>query len=299
MVMNSEFLETLSRVSSVKKTMTALPIIQQQVQVSPLVVGDDLALRTSLTSPVFYDREIVKLLYARTEFVDAEKQMSYEDFISTISNVDKLSLIWALFKATYETLGERQFICPKENCVHNKNPFRHEVLLQDIIQEDTYRMWEEEEPFHTYTVQIDVPHKDVIYSFMARLPSIAHNNQVLATVSTETLQNNLEKTGSIYSRAQSMALLVDAMQVSGKSEDTNINPVQTNNLQELMIAFNSYVPFTVSEEFLDKYNEKFEKYVPNFYKTVECPSCGEEVRNDFDLEVEFFRRGLFGSGESE
>ncbi|MDX1700310.1 MAG: hypothetical protein R3250_06810 [Melioribacteraceae bacterium] len=296
--MNSDFLETLSRVSSVKKTMTALPIIQQQVQVSPLVVGDDLALRTSLTSPVFYDREIVKLIYARTEFPE-EKELSYEEFIATISNVDKLSLIWALFKATYETLGERQFFCPKENCTHNKNPFKNEVLLQDIIQEDTYRIWEEEESFHKYTYQIDIPHKDVIYSFMARLPSIAHNNQILATVSTETLQNNLEKTGSIYSRAQSMALLVEAMQVSGSSEESNINPVQTHNLQELMIAFNSYVPFTVSEEFLDKYNEKFEKYVPNFYKKVECPGCGEEVRNDFDLEVEFFRRGLFGSGESE
>ena len=299
MVMNSDFLETLSKVSSVKKTMTALPIIQQQVQVSPLVVGDDLALRTSLTSPVFYDREIVKLLYARTEFVNDGMQLSYEDFLSTISNVDKLSLIWALFKATYETLGERQFVCPKENCPHSKNPFKIEVLLQDIIQEDTYRIWEEDKPFHDYSYQIDIPHKEVVYSFMARLPSIAHNNQILATVSTETLQNNLEKTGSIYSRAQSMALLVEAMQVSGSSEESNINPVQTNNLQELMIAFNSYVPFTVSEEFLEKYNEKFEKYVPNFYKTAQCPGCGEEVRNDFDLEVEFFRRGLFGSGESE
>ncbi len=299
MVMNSDFLQTLSRVSSVKKTMTALPIIQQQVQVSPLVVGDDLALRTSLTSPVFYDREIVRLLHSRTEFVSIEQELSYEDFISHISNVDKLSLIWALFKATYETLGERQFTCPKENCVHNKEPFKEEVLLQDVIQEDTYQIWEEEAPFHEFSYQIDIPHKDVIYSFMARLPSIANNNQILATVSTETLQNNLEKTGSIYSRAQSMALLVSAMQVSGKDAESDITPVQTNHLQELMIAFNSYVPYTVSEEFLVKYNEKFEKYIPDFYKVVECPVCGEEVRNDFDLEVEFFRRGLFGSGESE
>ncbi len=39
-------------------------------------------------------------------------------------------------------------------------------------------------------------------------------------------------------------------------------------------------------------NEKFEKYVPSYYKVIECPSCGKEIRNDFDLEVEFFRRSL-------
>ena len=299
MVMNSDFLSTLSKVSSVKKTMTALPIIQKQVQVSPLVVGDDLALRTSLTSPVFYDREIVSLLHSRTEFVD--ETLSYEEFISKISNVDKLSLIWALFKATYETLGERQFTCPNQNCNHNKKPFRREVLLKDLIHEDTYEMWDEETPFYEYSFQIDIPHKGVIYSFMSRLPSILNNNQILATVSTETLQDNLEKTGVVYSRSQSMALLVSAMQVSGKQNESeeDIIPVQTNNLQELMIAFNSYVPYTVSEKFLEKYNKKFEKYIPNYYSIKVCPSCGKEVRNDFDLEVEFFRRGLFGSGESE
>ncbi len=296
-MINSEFLETLSKVSSVKKTMTALPIIQQQVQVSPLVVGDDLSLRTSLTSPVFYDRDIVKLLHQKTEFVDGS--LPYEEFVNRISNIDKLSLIWALFKSTYETLGERQFYCPKENCNHAKDPFKKEVLLDNIIQEDTFQVWEEEAPFHEYSFQIDIPYKEVIYSFMSRLPSIANNNQILATVSTEILQNNLEKTGTIFSRAQSMALLISAMQISGSSEGSNINPVQTNNLQELMMAFNSYVPFTVSEEFLEKYNEKFEKYIPNFYTVEKCPTCGEEVRNDFDLEVEFFRRSLFGSGESQ
>ena len=301
--MNSEFLQTLSRVTAVKKTMTALPIVKKQAQVSPLVVGDDLALRTSLTSPVFYDREIIKLIHSRTEFIkdkeDDEETLSYEDFVSKISNVDKLSLIWALFKATYETLGERNFTCPSENCVHNKNPIKNEVSLKDIIHDDTYQIWDEEQPFNEFSYQIDIPYKDVTYSFMARLPSISHNNKILATVSTDTLQNNLEKTGTIFSRSQSMALLTSAMQISGRSGDQEINPVQTNNLQELLIAFNSYVPYTVSEKFLEKYNEKFEKYVPSYYKVIECPSCGKEVRNDFDLEVEFFRRGLFGSGESE
>lgn len=290
------FMKALSEISTIRKTMTVLPIVGKQVNVAPLVVGDDLALRTSLTSPVFYDRELVKLIHHRSEFLDDEGTTNFNKFCKVTSNIDKLSLLWALFKSTYETLGKRKFTCPNKNCSHSKKPFEIEVLLDDIVHEDTYTMWEESEPFYKFSVQIDIPYDNIIYSFQSRLPSIENNNRILSTMSNEALQHNLENLGSVYSRAQNMALLVTAIQLSGKD---GFEPVQTENLQEILSAFETYVPYKVSEDFIIKYNEIFDKYLPKFYKKAVCPECGEEVTSDFDLEVEFFRRSLFGAGESE
>jgi hypothetical protein len=280
--------------------MTALPIIKKQVNVTPLVVGDDLALRTSLTSPVFYDREMVKLIHSHIEYIDEEdnEKINYTKFSKQTSNIDKLSLLWALFKATYETLGKRSFTCDNPNCEKNKTPFQEEVLLEDIIHDDTYTLWDEELPFYEFKYQIDVPYQELIYQFQTKLPSINDNNRILSTMSNESLQTNLDSLGSVYSRAQSMALLVNAIRIVG-NDTSSFEPIETENIQEILMAFNSYVPYQVSEEFFKKYNEKFDRYIPKFYKAAKCPDCGKEVKNEFDLEVEFFRRSLFGSRESK
>jgi hypothetical protein len=118
-------------------------------------------------------------------------------------------------------------------------------------------------------------------------------------MSNEALQTNLDNLGTVYSRSQSMTLLVDAIRIIGNEKNSSFEPVQTDNLQEILMALNSYVPYKVSEGFFKEYNKKFDKYLPKFYKIAKCPSCGKEVRNDFDLEVEFFRRSLFGARESE
>lgn len=298
----SPFMNQLSKLTDIKKTMTALPIIQKQANVTPLVVGDDLALRTSLTSPVFYDREMVKLIHNHIEILEDEEEgrkINFGRFSKETSNIDKLSLLWALFKATYETLGKREFTCENTNCDNNKNPFRAEVLLDNLIHEDTFTIWEEDEPFYTFRYQIDIPYENLIYQFSSKLPSINDNNRILSTMSNEALQSNLDNMGSVYSRAQNMALLVDAIRIVGNAENTDFEAIQTDILQEILMALNSYIPYKVSEEFFKLYNKKFDKYLPKFYRIEKCPGCGKEVRNDFDLEVEFFRRSLFGSRESE
>jgi len=72
---------------------------------------------------------------------------------ATMSNIDKICLIWALYKSTYETLGQRNFVCDKENC---KTQFKQEILLESLIQEDTFTIWEEDKPFYNFTYDIEV-----------------------------------------------------------------------------------------------------------------------------------------------
>lgn len=297
--MLSSFLKEAAIVAGIKKQEVPLPIAQMQAIVSPLRVGDDLSLRSSLTSPVNYDRDMSKLLYEHTEVVLAEgevpKKENFEKFCATMSNIDKICLIWALYKSTYETLGQRNFVCDKENC---KTQFKQEILLESLIQDDTFTIWEEDKPFYNFTYDIEVPYGDFIYAFETRLPSIRDNNRLLSNISIDALQNNLNQTGSLFTRREQMTLLSKSVAIKRKGMTSSEEVPKTENMQEMLMAFAEYVPHIVSESFFKQYREKFDKYYPKFYTNVLCPSCGNLIRFQLDLEVEFFRRSLFGGRES-
>ena len=295
--MISSFLKAAEAVAGIKKQEVPLPIAQMQAIVTPLRVGDDLSLRSSLTSPVNYDRDISRLLYEHTEVILAEgeipKKENFEKFRATMSNVDKVCLIWALYKTTYETLGQRNFKCTKENC---KTEFKSEILLDSLIQEDTFTIWEESEPFYNFIHTIEVPYLDFIYVFESRMPSIKDNNRLLSNLSVDLLQNNLTQTGTLFTRKEQIALLTKSLAIKRKGMSEAEIP-KTENLQEMLIALTEYIPHTVSEDFFQQYRDKFDKYYPNFYTNVPCPSCGNNVLFKLDLETEFFRRSLFGGRE--
>jgi hypothetical protein len=297
--MLSPFLKAAQAIANIKRQEVPLPIAQMQAIVSPLRVGDDLSLRSSLTSPVNYDREMTRMLYDHTEVVLAagEKPIkeNFERFCATGSNIDKICLIWALYKTTYETLGQRQFKCDKENC---KTEFKQEILLDSLIQEDSFTIWDETIPFYNFIYPIEVEYENFIYAFESRLPSIKDNNRLLSNLSIEALQNNLTQTGALFTRREQMTLLSKSVAIYPKG-NTNIDDIpKTENMQEMLIAFTEYVPYIVSEEFFKKYREKFDKYSPKFYTNIPCPQCNSQIRFQIDLEVEFFRRSLFGRGES-
>ncbi len=293
----SEFLKAAESISNIKKQEVPLPIAKKYAVISPLKVGDDLALRTSLTSPVNYDREMIRLIHRHTEIQGPDGELireNYEHFCATTSNIDKLCLIWGLYKTTYETLGKRTIRCDKESC---KTEFKQEIFLDDLVKEDTFVVWEEELPFHEYIYVIEVPYDKFIYIFESKIPTIRDNNRLLSNLSVDTLQNNLQSTGMVFSRAEQMALLTKSVIIQNENKSIP-NPPRTDNLQEMLIAFKQYIPHVVSEDFFKAYRDKFDKYYPQFYTIVRCPACSNEIRYQVDLEVEFFRRSIYGRGES-
>lgn len=297
--MLSSFLNAAEAVAAIKKQEVPLPIAQKQAIVTPLRVGDDLSLRTSLTSPVNYDREITRMLYDHSEVILSEGAVpvkeNFERFCATLSNIDKICLIWAMYKTTYETLGVRQFKCDNDSC---KTEFKQEVMLDSLIQEDTFTIWEEDQPFYEFVYPIEVNYENFIYTFNSRLPSIRDNNRLMSTLSIDALQNNLNQTGGLFTRREQMTLLSKSVSIRQMGTALDENVPHTDNIQEMLIAFTQYVPHIVSEEFFEKYRNKFDKYYPKFYTNVSCPTCNKQIKFEIDLEVEFFRRSLFGRGES-
>jgi hypothetical protein len=297
--MLSQFLETAKNIMEIKKLQVPLPIARKAATVTPLVVGDDLALRTSITNPHGYDREMIKLLHKHMVFnnEDKDEKPNFDRFISEVSNIDKICLIWGIYRNTYETLGKRKIICENPEC---RQEFEKEIIAEDLLHDDTLTMWDEVDengetvPFTKYSFQIDIDYDKYVYSFDTRIPTIKDNNRVLSMLSTDMLQKNLEQGGSLFALHEQMTLLTRAIVLKPKGSDQF---VRTESMQEIAIAFDSYIPKTVSETYFNKYTERFKKYDPRFYASIECPICQHKFDREVNIELEFFRRSIFNTGE--
>ena len=287
--MSITFLDTIQKISQIKKMESSLPIAKKVITITPLTVGDDLALRTSITSPSGYDREIIKLLHEKVEFVDGERtyKEKYQTFVRQISNIDKILMIWALYKVTYESLGNRDINCPK--C---KEKFKNEIFVEELLQPDSFKLWEEEAPFYEYVYPIEIEYEKFKFEFDTVIPSMSRYNSILGMVSTAEIQKNLDSIGQIFTKAMQMTLLTKTIRI--KLIDNPSEVVETSSIQEILISFKRHIPEIVSEDFYDKYNEKFEKYLPRFYKKLTCPNCGYSFDYEVDIETEFFRRAILG-----
>lgn len=293
----SPFLSVAQNACSVRKIETILPIACLPVVVSPLMTGDDLDLRSAVVSPVNYDRQLCKIFHKHTKIEDPsimESHISFQDFCSRISNIDKLSLMWGLYKASYDYLAkERSITCNNSECGEK---FKVDIYLDDLIHDDTYIPWNEKDPdgnnvhFTNFYHPFKIDYENVEYHFLTKLPSIEDNNMLLGMISIDTLQYNLDTIGEIYTKPQLIASTTQSMRIVSK--DGTFEPTETDNIQEILMALQSCTPYSISEEYFKQYDQKFKKYVPKFYKMVKCPHCSKEFNYNVDMELEFFRRAI-------
>ena len=149
---------------------------------------------------------------------------------------------------------------------------------------------------HSITSRFNIPenpevNRSIRIKMSSELKIIADN------ISIDALQNNLTQTGSLFTRREQMTLLSKSVAIKRKGLTTEAEVPKTENMQEMLMAFAEYIPHIVSESFFKQYRDKFDKYYPKFYTNVTCPSCGNSMKFQLDLEIEFFRRSLFGGRE--
>ena len=70
--------QSLGALNKIKRKEIVLPIAKKEVVVTPLSVGDDIALKTAIISPVRLDAEIMKLLWTHTDFWKSEEEVNNE-----------------------------------------------------------------------------------------------------------------------------------------------------------------------------------------------------------------------------
>jgi len=299
---------TLSQINRLKRKELVLPIAKKEVVVSPLSIGDDLAIKTALVSPVRLDFELLQLLYRHTEFFVSEDELSTakkrnkkkkeeieklggtyakpdeSSFYSQISYFDKLVLMWGIYLITYGSLGERELEC--NSCEFK---FKHDINLEDTIHDDSLTIFEPEMPFTDYIVPVELDlMEDYALEFLTRIPSMANYNQLMRLVTIEEIQSNLEKIRSQFSVEQLMALYTKKMSVVNKKTKEVLS--ESTNPQEIITSLRDHINIDLAAAFMRSYHDHFSKYNVNFYKNVECPKCKEVMKVGVDVEFEFFRR---------
>ncbi|MFW6219363.1 MAG: DUF2225 domain-containing protein [bacterium] len=292
--MDQNFLDYALSIQQIKKVEMVMPIIKKMGVLTPLVVGDDLSLKTTISTPQYYDREICNLIYKHLiEINDNEgvsNPKSYNDFITNLSNVDKICLLFGLYKITYENFGKRKIRCDnvKQKC---SETFIIDLHADDLFHEDSLCTWEEAQDFTEFIYEISIEQDDYKYIFGTRLPSIKDHNNILSFIDSEKIQYHIENLGNLFSLPEQMTLLTKYIKIGETKSDVSTYNY-TENIQEILITFTSAIPKRIQKEFFDKYNKKFGKYNPNFYKIAVCPKCGKEQQRTVNVELEFFRRSV-------
>lgn len=306
--------QSLSAINKIKRKEIVLPIAKKEVVVTPLSVGDDIALKTAIVSPVRLDAEIMKLLWTHTDFWKSEDEINREnyklntkaakdeliqtggvyykpkeqEFYKTISYFDKLVLIWAIYLITYGTLGEREFECENEDC---KCKFKVDLDLEDTIHDDSLTLFDQDVPFTEYRIPISIDYSsDHILEFETKIPSMADYNRLMRLIPVSELQNNLEKINNQFSLEQLMTLYTSKMSLYRK-DNPDVREESTD-MQEILSCLRDTVNLNIAETFMREYIQNFSKYSVKFYKDIECPNCHKIHNVGVDVELELFRKQL-------
>ena len=294
-MLDNSFLSIANSIRDIKKTEVVLPIARKSALVTPFLLGEHEVLKTAILSPQNYDRELIKTLHKHQVLIEKddegsmtnEVKLNYDDFVSKISNIDKVMLLWACYRSTYDNIGVRKVKCPK--C---ETESKYKITLDELIQHDSMLVWEDDTiPFYEYNYSIEVEYDIYKYVFTSRIPTIKRYNQILGMIPMEKIKENLES-NNVLSRSEELAMLTSQIIIQKGDEEI----AKTNSIQEILVFYNTALPSSVSEEFQFQYNERFEKYLPKLYTMLSCaePNCGNEIRYDVDIETEFFRRVLLG-----
>lgn len=295
----NSFLDYALSIQKIKKLEMPMPITKKLGMITPLLVGDDLSLKTTMSTPQTYDREICSLIFKHLlEWNDGNeitKPKSYDEFVMNLSNIDKICLLFGIYQITYDSLGKRKFKCQEKNC---KEELIMDIPLKELVHDDSLTFWEEELPFNEFVYEFSIPYEDHVYIFGTQIPSIYTHNQVLSFLSTDDIASRIENLGSLFSLPEQMTLLTKYIKIGHKDDDIN-NYRQTNNIQEILITFATTISKKMQPEFFKNYNLKFGKYDPQFYINIVCPKCQKVQKRTVNIEIEFFRRSILGESSGE
>ena len=291
MIKNSRIVEafgSFSNISKIKQREIYCPIANLRAITTPLLASDDLSLKTIISSVATYDYELVKILYDHVKFTDIGDDKDFNYFISNISEIDRLIILWGIFASTYSTLGSQDIKC--DNC---EAEYKLDIDLEQIIHNDSITIWQEDAPFTEYIFPIK---KDInvenIYSltFNTCLPTIKKHLDVLSLIPTSKIKTNFNKSGVIFSRSEELTFITKNISVSKTENDEN--PIIFSQTKDIHSIISNFIPLDIIDYVLDIYSNKFNKYVPFFRKEFICDNCQNQIIYPVDIEFSLFRRFL-------
>lgn len=282
-------LNKLSSHAKLKVREIFCPVSKITVHTSPLTVGDDLSLRTMISSPEFYDREIASLIYRHSTFPEFPERPSFDNFIKMFSSFDRRLILYGIYSSTYKVLAEDDIKCP--NCGHT---FKDKIKSDEIVKPDSFKMWDKETPFNEYykeiPIDIEPDTENTINSivFITCIPTIENNFNVLSLTSPDEIQYTFEKTGQILTRPQELSLITRSIQINSNVGGNN-EVDYINDLESIYQAINEYITSDVVGNVITEYNKEFDEYSPTFGKSYTCSNCTFKFDYGVNIESHLFR----------
>jgi hypothetical protein len=306
----------LKNITSIKTTEVGCNIINKRATVTPLTTGDDLRLRTMFANPDIIEAEIIGLIYKHTNFVDIKDKLSYDDFITFVSDWDKRNLLWGLYNATYSTLGKQQIVCPK--CRKN---WTDEIKCTELIEPSNIaklfdkvgannvptQFWQ-----YYFPISVDL-NSNTKLEFVTSIPSIANKLDVLSYISAEAAKENIRTNSSILTRIDMLIMITREIYLITTENDSqskltteatiesdidqtteqNVeqptkskeNRIVIVNPQEIRTVIIDYLSLDNATVILEKFFEHFTPYFPTFKKQYNCKFCGNEFPVTVEIDV--------------
>lgn len=286
----TSLLSKFERLKSIRSRQVLCPVSKLRAMVTPLTVNDDLTLKTMISSPDLYDKNLIIMIYSHTEFPDLMGDApTYEQFLELISDFDKKALLWGIYDATYNTLGKNSVTCPK--CKHKAEI---EILSKDLVGADFIEStWDHSESFHDYIVSVEIPIGIEDFSkivFNISIPTIKKHLDVLKLISIDDMKDNFNKFNSIVSKPEEVCLITNSIAVYG--DDLEIPEETVNKTHEIHTIIQNYITLDNTDSIIDSFDKAFGAYNPTFKKDLTCSECGHQFQLPVDIEVALFRSFL-------
>jgi len=289
----SNALNKLKNYQKIRSQTVFCPIIRKEIIISPLTVGDDIHIRTMVVSPERYDDELSKMIFDHME-VPGTESLNFDDFVENVSQFDKKYLLWGIFSATYAKITDVDVTCP--SC---KKDFKTTIMADDLIQDDTMTVWEEDVPFQQFSIETDFAISDSVnLRFHMSIPSINKHLSTLKSISADKMRENFDKFNAIMSKSDELMLITshaELIETIPAKEEGGEPIVEIDIIEsqlDLHSLFDVYVPLEAEELLVDAYNKYFEKYNPVFKNECKCEHCGHGFDFPVDIEMALFKRFL-------
>ena len=276
----------LEKLKKIKQRETTCPILKQRAMTTPLMTIDDMTLKTTISSPDLYDLELTKLIFSHSVFPDLAEQPNFDQFINNLSYIDRKFLIWGIFASTYNTLGTLQITCP-----YCKNEFSDEIKAEQLIQSDTVKVWDKEQPFNEYFITVTYEcNVEGLFKieFDLGFPNIAKHLSVMKLISADKLKDNFAKFGTLFSKSEELAVVTRMIRVYTSPED--IDPQRYITIPQIHQVIVNFLTMDISDFVLNEYDKHFVEYVPTFKKPYTCSECGNDFDYIADPEASLYRQ---------
>jgi len=294
----SRVLNIINKSIESKNTKIKTPISLHEYTITPLKGKDEQELK-QIINPRKPESKITEKLYftiyshilegKNVNEEDESKIITFEKFLKSESIFDVIALFHALNIATFEYMKDYEFVCPYCEATNKIDKLPYSNF------ENTSKTWDKEKPFTDYVYTISLQLDDNIdIVFNTKIATLYHEIAISKKILNETSVNertNLPLYTLTSSNVERCLFITNTMEIIEKDKPEGENKTILDNMYDIKIVLES-LPENIIEEVLNRFNDEFTKYIPNYAYKIKCPECEKETEIFYHPIFEFITRVL-------